>query len=224
MSPVIVVAIDGPAGSGKSSVSKEVARRLGYAYLDTGAAYRALAWHVVAQGANPAHPAEVVGALDSLNLTFSTNPDEFVLRMGEIDVTREIREPRITSVVSAVSRVPQVRERLNRTFRDVIDHCQQPGIVVEGRDITTVVAPEAQVRILLTADEATRMKRRGLELPSQSASDLTRQIRDRDVADSQVSDFMSAADGVITLDSTHLDFGQTVDAVLAEAARVGLIS
>lgn len=215
MTAPTVIAIDGPAGSGKSSVSKEVARRLGYAYLDTGAAYRAVAWHVVAQGANPAVSTEVVRALDSLDLVFSPDPDEFTVGIGTVDVTREIREPQVTAVVSAVSSVPQIRERLNLAFRNVINACQKPGIVVEGRDITTVVAPDASVRVLLTADETTRMKRRGLELPTQSDSDLNRQIRDRDVADAKVSEFMSAAEGVVTIDSTHLDFEQTVDAVLA---------
>lgn len=215
MTAPTVIAIDGPAGSGKSSVSKEVARRLGYAYLDTGAAYRAVAWHVVAQGANPTVSTEVVRALDSLDLVFSPDPDQFTVGIGTVDVTREIREPQVTAVVSAVSSVPQIRERLNLAFRNVINACQKPGIVVEGRDITTVVAPDASVRVLLTADETTRMKRRGLELPTQSDSDLNRQIRDRDVADAKVSEFMSAAEGVVTIDSTHLDFEQTVDAVLA---------
>lgn len=210
-----VVAIDGPAGSGKSSVSKEVARRLGFAYLDTGAAYRAVAWHVLDKNANPSVAEEVVRALDSCELTFTPDPDNFAVGIGSADVTQEVREPRVTEVVSAVSSVPQVRTRLNHAFREAMTHCGKPGIVVEGRDITTVVAPDAKARILLTASEATRMRRRGLELPTQAPSDLDRHIRDRDVADAKVSEFMSAADGVVTIDSTDLDFEQTVDAVLA---------
>lgn len=153
-----VIAIDGPAGSGKSSVSKEVARRLGFGYLDTGAGYRALALH----GLN--HPSKDVGQLfDSFDYTISLNPAIPMVMLGNQDVTAEIRTERTASAVSQIAKLPEVRKFQLHDARARISGCEQPGIVVEGRDITTVVAPDANLRILLTASEAVRLARRGLE-------------------------------------------------------------
>jgi CMP/dCMP kinase len=210
----IVVAIDGPAGSGKSTVSQAVARRLGFAFLDTGAAYRALAWLMLDLGVDTSHPNDVVGALEFFDYTIGTDPDSHFVQVGETDVTDVIREPRVTAAVSAIARIPQVRAHLTGLFRVIAREVSQEGVVIEGRDITTVVAPDAEVRILLTADEQVRMTRRSAEIPTQSAQKVAEQLRTRDLADSQVVDFMSAADGVTTVDSTHLDFEQTVDAVI----------
>ena len=126
-----------------------------------------------------------------------------------------IREPEISEVVSSVARVPEVRSDLIARFRAIIAGEERPGIVVEGRDITTVVAPDAPVRILLTASEAVRMSRRAAELTGHYAAKTGEQLRARDVADSKVVDFMNAAEGVTVVDSTELDFGQTIDAVIA---------
>jgi cytidylate kinase len=210
----VVVAIDGPAGSGKSSVSKAVARKLGFGYLDTGAAYRALAWLVLDREVDTDDAAAVAGALGDFDYSIGTDPDAYFVRVGGTDVTEAIREPRVSAAVSAVARVPEVRAHLTELFRTIAREVDRPGVVVEGRDITTVVAPEARVRILLTASEEARMGRRSAELPTQSAHTVSEQLRSRDRADSQVVDFMSAADGVTTVDSTHLDFEQTVDAVI----------
>jgi cytidylate kinase len=209
-----VIAVDGPAGSGKSSVSKAAAKRLGFAYLDTGAAYRALAWHILDSGTDPEQSAEVIASLASFAYTIGTDPDGYGVRVGEIDVTDSIREPRVTAVVSAIARVPEVRAHLTGLFRGIISGSDRPGIVVEGRDITTVVAPDATARILLTASEEARMSRRSAELVTESASDVAIALQKRDRADSRVVDFMTAADGVVTVDSTHLNFDETVDAVL----------
>ncbi len=209
-----VVAVDGPAGSGKSSVSKAAAKRLGFAYLDTGAAYRALAWHVLDSDASPEEASQVIGSLASFDYTIGTDPDGYVVRVGETDVTDGIREPRATAAVSAVARVPEVRTHLTELFRRIIRESPKPGIVVEGRDITTVVAPDATARILLTASEEARMSRRSAELVTESASDVAIALQKRDRADSRVVDFMTAADGVVTVDSTNLNFDETVDAVL----------
>lgn len=216
MSPVLpfVVAVDGPAGSGKSSVSKEVARRLGFGFLDTGAAYRALAWHAEASGVDTDDAASVVGCLDSFDYRIGTDPAGYAVHVGDIDVTAAIRDPQISSVVSAVASVPEVRRHLIELFRAIMAAVDAPGIVAEGRDITTVVAPDAPVRILLTASETVRMGRRSAELAGSSAEAVGEQLRKRDAADSKVVDFMTAADGVTTVDSTELDFDQTVDAVL----------
>lgn len=215
----IIVAIDGPAGSGKSSVSKAAARRLGFDYLDTGAAYRALAWFVLDRGITPEDTSAVLSSLPAFDYSISIDPSEPVVMVGETDVTDAIREPRVTGVVSAIAKVPEVRSFVTSIFRSTIDAAPHDGIVVEGRDITTVVAPDAEARILLTADEEVRMARRSAELTSESAADVGEQLRSRDRADSRVVDFLTAADGVVTVDSTHLDFDQTVDAVLEVIAR-----
>jgi cytidylate kinase len=209
-----LVAIDGPAGSGKSSVSRAAARRLGFAYLDTGAAYRALAWLVLDRNTDQAEADAVTALLKDFDYTIGTDPDEYFVTVGETDVTDAIRSPEVSAAVSAVARVPAVREALTELFRSLAANVDRPGVVVEGRDITTIVAPEAEVRILLTASEEARMTRRSAEITTQSAETVAEQLRSRDRADSQVVDFMSAADGVITVDSTHLDLEQTIEAVI----------
>lgn len=219
LSDTIVVAVDGPAGSGKSSVSKASARKLGFAYLDTGAAYRALSWFVVQRRLDPTDSAAVIDAIADFDYRIGTDPSggdpaDTGVFVGDHDVTEAIREPDVTAVVSAIARVPEVRSYLTGLFRTIIRRTERPGIVVEGRDITTVVAPDAQVRILLTASEEARIARRSAELVGQSAAHVGEQLHRRDRADSRVVDFMNAADGVTTVDSTDLDFDQTVDAVI----------
>lgn len=209
----IVVAVDGPAGSGKSSVSIAAAERLGYAFLDTGAAYRALTWLGLERGVDLTDAPAVVALLHDFGYTTTSSDAGTVVRVGDHDVTTAIREPRVSAVVSDVARIPDVRVELNETFRRLIAATTAPGIVVEGRDITTVVAPDAPVRILLTAAEEVRIARRSKDLPAAEAG-TAGQLRERDRRDAQVVDFMSAAPGVTTIDSTHLDFDQTVDAVV----------
>ena len=209
----VVVAIDGPAGSGKSSVSKAAAVALGFAFLDTGAAYRALTWLGLERGIDLAHAPAVVELLDTFHYTTEVAGSGIVVHVGDTDVTDAIREPRISAVVSDVARIPEVRVALNHVFRRLIAATDRPGIVVEGRDITTVVAPDAAVRILLTADEDVRIARRSAEL-SPGAASTASQLLERDRRDAQVVDFLTAAPGVTTIDSTELDFGQTVQAVV----------
>lgn len=210
----LVVAIDGPSGSGKSSVSREVARRLGLHYLDTGAMYRALTWFCVSTGIDLDNAIEVEAAARALVLEQSSSPErEFVLVDGA-DVTAEIREPAISSAVSAVATTLGARKELVRRQQEAIVRAGR-RIVVEGRDITTVVAPAAEVRVLLTASAQARLARRGLQLGgSQSHEQLTAQVLARDAKDSTVVEFQRAADGVATVDSSALDFEQTVTAVL----------
>ncbi|MEX2510275.1 MAG: (d)CMP kinase [Homoserinimonas sp.] len=214
MSGRIAVAIDGPAGSGKSSVSRAAARSLGYDYQDTGAAYRALAWFALERGVNTEDPDEVISLLPDFDYRLGTDPDDYYVRVGDTDVVQAIREPRVTAVVSHVARVPEVRANLVQRFRDVIASGHRPGIITEGRDITTVVAPDAPVRILLTASEEARMGRRAAEIVGQSAEDVGREMTSRDNQDSRVIDFMNAANGVTTIDSTNLDFDATTQAVV----------
>jgi cytidylate kinase len=213
MSTPVVVAVDGPAGSGKSSVSKAASRRLGFDYLDTGAAYRALTWVALESGADTSDPDEIVALLEDFPYRTELGEGGTVVKVGDLDISTEIREPRISAVVSDIARIPAVRLALNDAFRRIIARTPAPGIVVEGRDITTVVAPDAPVRILLTADEAVRIARRSAELAPDAASTAD-QLRERDRRDAQVVDFLTAAPGVTTIDSTDLDFDQTVDAVV----------
>lgn len=199
-----VIAIDGPAGSGKSSVSKEVARRLGFGYLDTGAGYRALALHGLN---NP--DLKIQQLFDTFDYAISLDPDHPEVMVGEEDVTAEIRTERVASAVSQIAKLPEVRKFQLEDARALIEACDMPGIVVEGRDITTVVVPAADVRILLTASEAVRLARRGLE-NSESAENL----KARDASDSKVVEFMTAAEGVYLVDTTDLDFESSVAEVL----------
>ena len=211
----VVVAIDGPAGSGKSSVSRASARALGFDYQDSGAAYRALAWFVLENGVDTANADAVIAALPAFDYEIGIDPDDYFVRVGGVDVTAAIRDPRISAVVSQVARIPVVRAYLVDLFREVIDRSERPGIITEGRDITTVVCPDADARMLLTASEEARMARRSAELPSESAVAVAEKLSSRDAQDSRVVDFMNAAEGVTTLDSTDLDFDQTVQAVVA---------
>lgn len=214
MTDVTIVAVDGPAGSGKSSVSKEAARRLGYGYLDTGAAYRALAWHALEHGADTSDAASVLDASGDFSFGISLDPDVYWVRVGEIDVTDAIREPRVSDAVSGVARVPAIRESVNAMFRALVAGSGRTGVVVEGRDITTVVSPDAPVRVLLTAAPEVRAARRAAELVTQDADDVASALHRRDASDVRVVDFMTPGPGVVVLDSTDLDFEQTVDALL----------
>lgn len=209
----ITVAIDGPSGSGKSSVSKEAARRLNAAYLDTGAMYRAVTWHALDAGTDLADAAAVTAAVKAAELFISTDPDVERITIHGTDVTEAIREPFVSAAVSAVATNLEARAELVARQRAIIN--EHARIVAEGRDITTVVAPDADARILLTASEEARLRRRGLQLGgTQSAAELEAQVLARDAKDSTVVNFQVAADGVVTVDSSELDFEQTVATVL----------
>jgi cytidylate kinase len=207
---VFLVAIDGPAGSGKSSVSKAVARRLGFGYLDTGAAYRALSWAV----ANAKLPMPD-SAFSGFDYEISLDPNSYWVTALGFNVTNEIREPSIAENVSKVAGVPAVREFMKALTRRLVAESGLAGVVVEGRDITTVVAPDAPVRLLLTASEEVRLERRAGELSPDQLATLRKQVLERDASDSKVVDFMKPAEGVTLVDTTELNFEQTVEAVLS---------
>lgn len=210
----LVIAIDGPSGSGKSSVSKEVARRLGLAFLDTGAMYRALTWHCLNARIDLQNAAAVEGAARTLKIEQNLTPDGEFVKVNGITVTDPIREPKISENVSAVATNLGARQELVRRQRAIIASSNH-RIVVEGRDITTVVAPNAEARLILTASEEARLRRRGLQLGgTQTSAQLVEQVLARDAKDSMVVDFQRAADGVYTVDSSDLDFEETVKAVI----------
>jgi cytidylate kinase len=206
---VQVVAIDGPAGSGKSSVSKQLARELGFGYLDTGAAYRALAW-AVSEGFVESNPEP---NLEQFEYSVSLDPDNFWVRVGDTDVTAAIRAPKIAESVSAVAQLPNVRAFMKNLTRGLVSGSGLPGVVVEGRDITTVVAPDAEKRFLLTASEEVRLRRRSAELTPAQAKEVSKQVSDRDKSDAKVVDFMTPAPGVVLIDTSNLNFEQSVAAV-----------
>ncbi|MFI7494208.1 (d)CMP kinase [Kocuria sp. M4R2S49] len=215
----LVVAIDGPSGSGKSSVSKEVARRFGLAYLDTGAMYRALTWWCLDREVDLSDGDAVVEAARAFPLAQGTDPDRELVFVGGTDVGVEIRGARVTEAVSAVATNPAARAVLVARQQEIIADSGR-RIVAEGRDITTVVAPDADARILLTADERARMARRGLQLGGvDDAEQLRAQVVGRDARDSTVVNFTEAADGVVTIDSSELTVEQTVQAVIDAVVR-----
>lgn len=217
----ITVAIDGPSGSGKSSVSRAVARELGLAYLDTGAMYRALAWWALERGLDLQDQAAVAQAARDLPLSVSTDPDAQRISVDGTDVGEQIRSTRISTQVSAVATNLDVRAELRRRQRVIIEEerARCGGIVVEGRDITTVVAPDAEHRILITASEQARLARRALEVHGSADAEQLAATRDqvlrRDADDSTVSTFLEAADGVVTLDTSDLSLEQVIASVLA---------
>ena len=222
----LVIAVDGPSGSGKSSVSREVARRLGLEYLDTGAMYRAACWAVLEAGIDLNDGPTVAKQVQVLDLEMGTDPNAPGVRVSGREISAQIRETRISTAVSAVATNLEVRAELQRRQRELIESARtggHHGCVAEGRDITTVVAPDADVRILLTASEEARLARRARELHGSADAEAVEATRDqvlrRDADDSTVSDFQVAADGVLHLDSSGLDFEQTVDAVLTVISR-----
>ncbi|MBF0687489.1 MAG: (d)CMP kinase [Cellulomonas sp.] len=224
-----VVAVDGPSGSGKSSVSREVARRLGLAFLDTGAMYRAATWWCLDQGVPLTDQVAVAQAVRDLPLVVGVDPDGPTVVVDGRDVGVAIRTTEISSRVSAVATNLEARGELGRRQRAVIEAERTGGwsggrgVVAEGRDITTVVAPDADVRVLLTASEEARLARRARELhgtADAAALSATRdQVVRRDADDSTVVQFQVAADGVVTVDSSDLDLEQTVEAVLDVVER-----
>lgn len=216
----LVIAVDGPSGSGKSSVSRAVAARLGLRYLDTGAMYRALTWWALEQGvelADPATQPQVAELARTMPLEMGQTPASTTVTVAGQDVTRAIREPRISGAVSAVATNLAVREELVGRQRAIA--AEDGGIVIEGRDITTVVAPDADVRVLLTASEEARLSRRALEVHGSDDDEAVERTRDhvvhRDARDSTVVTFTEAADGVTVVDSSALSFEETVAAVLS---------
>jgi CMP/dCMP kinase len=167
----LVIAVDGPSGSGKSSAARGTATQLALRYLDTGAMYRAVTWWLLEHNVDLADPEAVVRHVLGLALDISTDPGAQHVRVDGIDVTVEIRNRRVSNVVSLVASVPQVRAHLialqQAIIADAVAACR--GIVAEGRDIGTVVAPDAAVKVFLTASEQARAERRAAELAGRSA-------------------------------------------------------
>ncbi len=222
----LIIAIDGPSGSGKSSVARAVASALGLEYLDTGAMYRALAWWCLERGTDLEDREAVGQAAADLPLEMGTNPAAPSVMVEGAVIDEPIRTTWISEEVSTVATNLGVREEMARRQLALIHDCSRRGwgVVAEGRDITTVVAPDADVRVLLEANEEARLARRSQELhgnaESQSLQATREQIVRRDRDDSTVSEFFAPAEGVVGIDTSDLTLEQSVDAVLDVVARV----
>ena len=220
------VAIDGPSGSGKSSTSRGVARALGLAYLDTGAMYRAMAWYLLDRGVDVADPDAVAAHADEPILTSTTDPLAPGIAVDGADVSEAIRSEQVTAAVSPVATVPAVRARLVALQRAAVAEALAggPGIVVEGRDIGSVVLPDATAKIYLTADPAARAARRALEDAGRAGQEVPAEgdvaataasLAERDRIDSSRSvSPLAMADGAVHVDGTHLTLQQVIDAVV----------
>jgi cytidylate kinase len=203
-----VVAVDGPSGSGKSTVSRRLAVALGARYLDTGAMYRAVTWAVLRDGIEPADAEAVAKVADNIVVTVGTDPTAPRISVDDTPVDGPIRGPEVTAAVSPVAAVPAVRARLVAQQRQII--AAEPRIVVEGRDIGTVVVPDAGLKVYLTASEAERGRRRSAE----NAADLAATVADlarRDKFDSsRAADPLRQADDAVVLDTTELGIDEVV--------------
>jgi len=204
----LVVAIDGPSGAGKSSASRGAAIALGLRYLDTGSMYRALTWWLLSQGVDISDAAVVGDLAAEPVIEVGTDPRAPWVRVNGTDVSAPIRTREVTGAVSTVAAVPRVRAHLIAQQRDII--AGAPGIVAEGRDIGTVVAPDAPVKVFLTADNTARADRRAAETSWSATSTRVEQDR-RDRLDAAQS---AKADDAVQIDSTRLDLDQVIDIIV----------
>jgi cytidylate kinase len=213
----IVVAIDGTSGSGKSSTSRGVADRLGLRYLDTGAMYRAMTWWMLRAGVDVDEPQAVAARVHEPLIVSGTTPFAPTISVDGIDVARAIREQDVNAAVSAVSAVPEVRSRMLGLQRAIIEaSLAGPGIVVEGRDIASVVWPDAAVKVYLSADAAARAERRAAEEGASDVEATRESLLSRDRIDSgrAVSPLVQA-DGAVHIDTTTYTLDEVIDHVVA---------
>ena len=206
----MVIAVDGPSGSGKSSISKESANRLGFNFLDTGAMYRSVTWFCITENLDKEDLIiERINNKD-FKLDISTDPLKDQVKVNDEDVSKIIREDEITSQVSHFAAMPKIRQFLVSKQRELVK-TSNSGIIVEGRDIGSVVLPEADFKIFITANDDVRAKRRAIQIDSNENDVLVAQ-RKRDLLDSsrKVSPLV-IPDGAVILDNSDLDFEQSVE-------------
>ena len=220
MTDCLVIAVDGPAGSGKSSAARGVARALGLSYLDTGAMYRALTWWMLSCSVPVNNPEAVASRAQEPVIEVSTDPGDPAVSVDGTDVTAPIRSREVSNAVSAVASVPEVRTRLVAMQQDIITRtcASGAGIVAEGRDIGTVVAPGAPVKVYLTASEGIRAERRSADLaadPSVTVALTQAEQQRRDQADA--AQMVKAADAVL-IDSSALNLDEVIS-VIGSLAR-----
>lgn len=213
MSKPLVVAIDGPSGSGKSSTSRGVADRLKLDYLDTGAMYRAMTWALMQRGVDLDDPDAIAAAAGDVRLESGTDPLDPTIRADGTDVVAPIRSDAVTSSVSAVASVPRVRELLVAMQQAAIG--ASDGIVVEGRDIGSTVAPDAPVKIYLVADPAARAARRAAETGAADTAATAVELARRDRIDStRATSPLVQPEGAVVVDGTHLTLDEVIDTIV----------
>ena len=212
MERTLIVAIDGPAGAGKSSVARGLAARLGFHYLDTGAMYRALTWLALHEGVALDDGPGLEALAQAHQVTFG---DADTVEIAGEDVTTRIREPEIDAAVPVVARHPEVREVMRARQREL---GRSGDSVIEGRDIGVVVVPDAEVKVWLVADPAVRARRRHLERDGLAIEELAEELRRRDERDAINT---HRAEDAVEVDTTELSLDEVVDRIarLVEAAR-----
>ncbi len=213
----IVVAVDGTSGSGKSSTCRGVAVRLGLRYLDTGAMFRALTWWLLREGVDVYDPDAVAARVSEPAMVSGTDPTDPTIEVDGTDVAVAIRTDEVNRAVSPVSTVPEVRGRLLELQREVIG---RGGIVVEGRDIASVVWPQAEVKVYLTADPAARAVRRAAEEGGSDVSATEQVLRERDRIDSgRAAAPLVMTDGAVQVDTTDYSLEEVIDRVVELVRR-----
>jgi len=216
--PGLVVAMDGPSGSGKSTAARRVAAELGLRYLDTGAMYRALTWWLTEQQVDLSDRAAVIARLAEPQITVGTDPEAPRIAVDGRDVAGPIRTREISNAVSLVAAIPQVRERLIDLQREIIAAAAagSPGIVAEGRDIGTVVAPDAAVKVYITASEDVRARRRSADLAQDPAATI-----DTTKVEQARRDRLDAAQSAVAADAVQIDTSSLgLDDVVARVVRL----
>ncbi|GGX50492.1 (d)CMP kinase [Streptomyces fructofermentans] len=212
--PAVIVAIDGPSGTGKSSTSKAVAAQLGLSYLDTGAQYRAITWWMVTNGIDVTDPSAIADAAGKPDIVSGTDPSAPTITVDGTDVAGPIRTQEVTSKVSAVSAVPEVRARITELQRSIAS-AAGTGIVVEGRDIGTTVLPDADLKIFLTASPEARAARRSGELKGADVQATREALIKRDAADSsRKTSPLAKADDAVEVDTSELTLQQVIECVV----------
>lgn len=226
-----VVAVDGPSGTGKSTVARRLAMSMGARYLDTGAMYRAAALGVLRAGADPADARAVTAVVAGLRIGVGTDPRDPVVLLDGDDVATEIRGEAVTSAVSPVSAVPEVRAQLVAEQRRIIDDATGPdgavggGIVVEGRDIGTVVTPGAPLKVFLTAAARERAQRRAAQDGAPDVAEVLRRVDRRDRFDSsRAASPLRAAPDAVELDTTELDVDEVLSRLVELVTERGMVA
>ena len=220
------MAVDGPGGSGKSTVARALARRLGLRYLDTGAMYRALTWLALQRGIATDDPDALAELARSASLAVGTDPDAPTVMIEDVDVAGPIRGPEVTAAVSAVSAVPAVREQLVALQRTLIAVAagSSAGIVAEGRDIGTVVAPDAPVKVFLTASPTERARRRADETAADAAKTELDLARRDQLDSSRASSPLAQAPDALVVDSTTMGVDEVVDMIVERCQHLASVS
>lgn len=222
MSKKLIIAIDGPAAAGKSTIAKIVAKKLGYTYIDTGAMYRAFTWYVLSKNIDPKDEEMSISLIQEVNIHLEASGEVFV---NNIDVTKQIREPNVSGNVSYIASYKTIRLALVEQQRKLANN---NGVVMDGRDIGTYVLPNADVKIFQVASVETRAQRRYLENKEKgldtSLASITEELKKRDYIDSHRSFApLKQADDAIVLDTSYMSIEQVVSAVLKIVAQKGVI-